>query len=97
MDGLLWSGNQYFFPKWNAGSCRNGISETFTIFSTEEILEVFSLAQRLKKEVSTRQFSPLLRQKTLAMIFEKPSLRTRSTFEIAMNQMGGSANLFWPE
>lgn len=60
-------------------------------FSTEEIHEIFRLARELKAEVPVKRFKRHLQDKVLAMVFEKPSLRTRCTFEIAMTQMGGSA------
>src|SRR5438445_3634434 len=52
----------------------------------EEILEIFKLADKLKgKKI------PYLKGKVLAMIFEKPSLRTRVSFEAAMENLGGHA------
>jgi ornithine carbamoyltransferase len=59
--------------------------------STTELLEVLDLAARLKAELKAKQTHPLLAGRTLAMIFEKPSLRTRVTFEVGMNQLGGAA------
>lgn len=54
-----------------------------------EILKLASkLKQELKKSGRNRQY---LENKTLVMIFEKPSLRTRLSFEIAMTQVGGHA------
>jgi ornithine carbamoyltransferase len=50
---------------------------------------VFELAERLKNE--PRAYSRALEGKQLAMIFEKPSLRTRTTFEVGMTSMGGHA------
>jgi ornithine carbamoyltransferase len=101
IQGLFWTGFsglgiQYFSLKRERRIMSKRDLRNIFDFSTVEIQEIFQLARELKKEVVTRQFSPLLRQKTLAMIFEKPSLRTRSTFEIAMNQMGGSAIYFGP-
>lgn len=66
-------------------------------FSTDEIHEVFRLALELKAQVPRKAFTPRLRDCALAMIFEKPSLRTRCTFEIAMLQMGGSAIYLGPD
>ncbi len=54
------------------------------------------LAARLKRELQAGQRTPLLAGKTLAMIFEKPSLRTRVTFEVGMTQLGGYAVYLTP-
>jgi ornithine carbamoyltransferase len=56
-----------------------------------ELLEVLDLAGRLKGHQKARTPHPLLAGRTLAMIFEKPSLRTRVTFEVGMGQLGGAA------
>ncbi|MEE8401299.1 MAG: ornithine carbamoyltransferase [Candidatus Hydrothermarchaeaceae archaeon] len=56
----------------------------------EKILE---LSTKLKKD----GFSSILKQKTLAMIFEKVSTRTRVSFEVAMTQLGGHAIYMEPE
>jgi ornithine carbamoyltransferase len=52
---------------------------------------VLSLAASIKTEYKTRGSSEALKGRTLAMIFEKPSLRTRVTFEAGMIQLGGAA------
>lgn len=57
--------------------------------SVDEIDELFALSSRLKKEVKEGKEHHLLKDKTLAMIFEKPSLRTRVTFETGIFQLGG--------
>ncbi|MDR7416256.1 MAG: ornithine carbamoyltransferase [Armatimonadota bacterium] len=57
--------------------------------SREEILEILDLASQLKREQRVRRPHRLLRGRTLALIFEKPSLRTRVTLEVAMRQLGG--------
>ena len=57
----------------------------------DEIDHVLALAGRLKREQRARTPHPLLAGRTLAMIFEKPSLRTRVTFEVGMVQLGGAA------
>jgi ornithine carbamoyltransferase len=59
--------------------------------SAPEIEAIFTLAGRLKAELRARRPHPLLPGRTLAMIFEKPSLRTRVTFEVGMVQLGGAA------
>jgi len=56
-----------------------------------EIARLTSLAARLKADLKAGREHRWLRGKTLAMIFEKPSLRTRVTFETGMNQLGGVA------
>jgi ornithine carbamoyltransferase len=57
----------------------------------DEIEAIFALAGRLKKKLRAGRPHPLLAGRTLAMIFEKPSLRTRVTFEVGMVQLGGAA------
>ena len=59
--------------------------------STTELLDVLDLAGRLKADLKAGTAHPRLAGRTLAMIFEKPSLRTRVTFEIGMVQLGGAA------
>jgi ornithine carbamoyltransferase len=58
-------------------------------WSAEEILDVLELAAQVK--AAPQQYAEALKQKTLLMIFEKPSLRTRLSFEIGMTQLGGHA------
>ncbi len=57
----------------------------------EEIAQVFDLAGDLKTKTKKGVEHKLLKDYTLAMIFEKPSLRTRVTFETGMTQLGGHA------
>jgi len=61
--------------------------------SRDEVLRVFDLATELKREylADGRHADPPLVGRTLAMLFQKPSLRTRVTFEAGMNQLGGHA------
>ena len=56
---------------------------------TEEIQELLELAIRLKKELKSGIAHPLLKGKTLGMIFSKSSTRTRVSFEVGMTQLGG--------
>ena len=57
----------------------------------DEAEAILALAGRLKTKLRAGRPHPLLAGRTLAMIFEKPSLRTRVTFEVGMGQLGGSA------
>ena len=59
--------------------------------SKEEIYEIFDLAANLKSFLKQAKEHKMLHNKNLAMIFEKPSLRTRVTFETGMAQLGGHA------
>lgn len=59
--------------------------------SAEEIWGILNTAQHLKRELKAGLVRHLLKDKTLAMIFQKPSLRTRVSFEVAMTQLGGHA------
>ena len=58
-------------------------------WSAQEILDVLELAAKVKAQ--PQKYADALKQKTLLMIFEKPSLRTRLSFEIGMTQLGGHA------
>lgn len=69
---------------------------TLSDISRREIDQIFSLARRLKRDQKRGVFHPLLSGKTLALVFEKPSLRTRVTFETGMAQLGGHAVFLGP-
>jgi ornithine carbamoyltransferase len=60
---------------------------TIRDFTAEELTRLLDLAQQIKANPS--QFAGALKGKTLALIFEKPSLRTRVTFDVGIQQLGG--------
>ena len=59
--------------------------------SGEEIIEILNLADQLKYETKHGIEHPYLKGKALGMIFEKSSTRTRVSFEVGINQLGGYA------
>lgn len=61
-------------------------------FSKKEVLEILDLAEKIKK--NPERFSNGLKNKTLVMLFEKTSTRTRISFEAAMTELGGHA-IYW--
>jgi ornithine carbamoyltransferase len=58
-------------------------------YSTEDIEEIFDLAARVKADPA--DYAGVLQGKSLAMIFQKPSTRTRVSFEVGMFELGGQA------
>ena len=52
-------------------------------YSSEEISNLLKLAIKLKKEYKDGQWRPLLKNNVLGMVFQKPSLRTRVSFDMA--------------
>jgi ornithine carbamoyltransferase len=59
--------------------------------STEDVLGLVRSGLELKKKHSRRDLDPLLKGRAMAMVFRKPSLRTRISFEMAMEGLGGHA------
>ncbi len=66
-------------------------------WDSAEIRHILDLAVHLKRERLTGGNRPVLQNKILGMIFQKPSLRTRVSFEVAMNHLGGSAIMLGPQ
>src|SRR3972149_3817909 len=66
-------------------------------FSAKEIENVLALSLKMKRELKLKgKNKPVFHNKSLAMIFEKPSLRTRVSFEVGMTQLGGHALYLGP-
>jgi len=65
-------------------------------FTAEEILQILDRADDLKRRYREGKQEKLLNGKTLAMIFQKPSLRTRVSFEAGMHRFGGHAIYLGP-
>ncbi|HYO48455.1 MAG TPA: ornithine carbamoyltransferase [Chloroflexia bacterium] len=66
-------------------------------FSVEEIWRVWELAADLKRRQKAGEPHRILEGKQLAMIFQKPSLRTQVSFETGMAQLGGHAVYLGPD
>ncbi len=64
---------------------------TLIDFDNKDINSLIELAQKLKQEKKDGKPHHLLKDKTLAMVFAKPSLRTRVSFEVGIQQLGGNA------
>jgi len=60
-------------------------------YSPSDLQEMLDLAVRLKKEHFSKGNQPIFKGKVLAMLFQKPSLRTRMSFDMAMRHLGGDA------
>ena len=64
--------------------------KTLIDWTSAETVAVLSTAHQLKNEWRSGKREPYLAGHTLTMLFEKPSLRTRNSFETAMIQLGGA-------
>ena len=62
---------------------------TLKDFTKEELLEMITLAQKIKVQTKQKKFVPYMQNQTLGMIFEKSSTRTRVSFETGIYQLGG--------
>ncbi len=60
-------------------------------YAPEEIYQILELAARVKQDFYAGRREPILRGRVLGMIFQKPSTRTRVSFEAGMIHLGGSA------
>lgn len=66
-------------------------------YDAEGLYELLELAKHLKREHKAGLQHTVLAGKTLAMVFQKPSLRTRVSFEVGMTQLGGTALYLGPD
>jgi ornithine carbamoyltransferase len=66
-------------------------------YSSEDLKRMLDLAIQLKKEYFEKGNDPILKGKVLAMVFNKPSLRTRISFDMAMRHLGGDALFISPD
>lgn len=67
---------------------------TLNDLESSEIVEIFVLVQELKDKRNKGERPALLQGRTMTQVFEKPSLRTRLSFESAMSELGGGASFF---
>lgn len=65
-------------------------------WSYKDLWQLIQLAVHLKNDWMSGGNRPVLKGKTLAMVFQKPSLRTRVSFEMAMKHLGGDAIMLGP-
>lgn len=70
---------------------------TIDDLTPEELTTVLEKAAELKEMVENNESHPYLAEQTLGMVFEKPSTRTRVSFETGMTQLGGHAVFLGPD
>jgi ornithine carbamoyltransferase len=66
-------------------------------YSEPELMHILDVSIQLKKELKSGGNKPILRGKSMALVFQKASLRTRVSFEMGMQQLGGYAFYLSPD
>jgi len=66
-------------------------------FTTDEIQNLLDLGLKFKQDQKQGRLKPILKDQVLAMVFQKPSLRTRVSFDMAMRTLGGDALYLSPQ
>ena len=69
---------------------------TLNDLTADEIEEILALASQLKQEYEKGDRPPVLSGRVLGLLFSKPSLRTRVSFEAGMNHLGGTSLYLGP-